>query len=144
MHKRLTEVACKGSALHFILQNFEHTKIWNTTYLKSNKLPVELLARHVHELRVEPCVERDQPELIVEVELSNVMFPFPLSYHLPSQSKGRTHEPSNCSKWNKTHVLEEISYSFNFHFCTHWIKKNDILRCLFTTRKFIIALNNIS
>lgn len=79
-----------AKAVDFILFN----KIWNTPYLNSNKLPVELLARHVHDMRVEPCVVRDQPELIVEVELSKLMFPFPLSYHLPSQSKGRTHEPS--------------------------------------------------
>lgn len=113
-HERIRSKTCikewlksLAKEVHFIFFNkiWNTQKIWNTTYLKSNKLPVELLAKQVHELRVEPCVVRDQPELIVEVEFSNVMFPFPLSYHLPSQCKGRTQEPSDCSKWNKTHIF---------------------------------------
>lgn len=113
-HERIRSKTCikewlksLAKEVHFIFFNkiWNTQKIWNTTYLKSNKLPVELLAKHVHELRVKPCVVWDQPELIVEVEFSNVMFPFPLSYHLPSQCKGRTQEPSDCSKWNKTHIF---------------------------------------
>lgn len=131
-HERIRSKTCikewlksLAKAVHFILFN----KIWKTPkygthqpYLNSNKLPVELLVIHVHELRVEPCVVRDHPELIVEVELSNVMFPFPLSYHLPSQSKGRTHEPSNFSKWNTIFGRDKLC----FHFHTYlFLKKWD-------------------